>query len=221
MKLKEHKLAIILRRQGYSMKEISKALQISKSTVSVWVNNILLSRSAQKRIRLLYTDGQIASQKAHRAKTALKEHGAREEARQILSKIPHNREIKQLLCALIYWCEGAKRYGNKGNFSLTNSDPALVSTFLSLLRESFELDESKFRVCMHLHSYHDEKIQLKFWSKMTSIPIEQFIRSYLKKESGISIRDGYQGCISVRYYDTVLLRRILAIASEFLKKKGP
>ncbi|TSC86505.1 MAG: Uncharacterized protein G01um10148_491 [Parcubacteria group bacterium Gr01-1014_8] len=221
MKLVEHERAISLRKQGRSMKEIANTLFVAKSTVSLWVRDISLSRPARKRIRLLYTNGQIASQKANRAKTALKERHAQEEAKRILSKIPDNRELKQLLCCLIYWCEGAKRYGNMGNFSFTNSDPELISTFLSLLRESFELDEAKFRVCMHLHSYHDEKKQLKFWSKMTSIPTELFIRSYRKRESGISIRSGYQGCISIRYHDTAFLRQILAIASEFLKKRGP
>lgn len=125
-----------------------------------------------------------------------------------------------MLCALIYWCEGAKLYGNKGNFCFTNSDPMLVAAFLKLLRASFDIDESKFHPALHIHEYHNERAQLKFWSKVTSIPVGQFIRSYRKPESGITIRKGYQGCVQVRYYDKMVLRRILAIASEFLRING-
>ena len=212
--------AVALRKRGRSLNEIVNQLAVSKSSVSAWVRDVTLSDVARKRIESRYTMGQLASQKAHFAKTASKEVAASEEALRVLETIPNNSAIKKLLCAVMYWCEGAKLYNQRGNFSFTNSDPALVRKFLALLRESYELDESKFRACVHLHSYHSESAQLKFWSKMTSIPIRQFIRSYHKQESGKSIRTGYQGCISVRYYDAILLRQLLAIAREFLNKKG-
>lgn len=203
------------------MKEIAIELKVAKSSVSQWVRNIPLSNAAKRRIEMLYTNGQLAAQASHRAATRDKEDIAAKEARDILSRVHDQKEVRQLMCALLYWCEGAKLYNNKGNLSFANSDPDLVAAFLSLFRSSFELDESKFHPCIHIHGYHNEETQLKFWSKVTNIPIGQFIRSFRKQESGKSIRNGYQGCIQVRYYDKLVLRKLLAIAREFLKKPGP
>jgi transposase len=221
MKLLEHRKAVALRKQGRSLKEIAEALRVSKSTVSLWVTNVPLTKAAQKRIRSLYTNGQIASQESHWAATRLKEKIVQEEAIKVLARFPTQKEVKQVICSLMYWCEGAKLYRNRGSFCFTNSDPTLVASFLSLLRDSYDIDESKFHPAIHIHGYHDEATQLKFWSKVTSIPVGQFIRSYRKPESGINIREGYQGCVQIRYYDKMVLRQILAIAREFLKKTGP
>ena len=220
MKSKEREKARHLRKSGHSVKEISDRLGVSKSSASLWVSDVLLSAAAKRRLLSRYTEGQIASQAAIRAKTAGKEAQARVKALAVLSRVPDIKEIGQLLCSLVYWCEGAKIYAGKGQFSFTNSDPALVASFLRLLRKGFSVDETKFRVCVHIHGYHHEGTQLKFWSKVTNIPVEQFMRSYRKKESRTTIRSGYQGCVSVRYYDAVLHRDILAIASEFFRTKG-
>ncbi|MBI5004377.1 hypothetical protein HZC00_04770 [Candidatus Kaiserbacteria bacterium] len=218
MKQEEQEQAIVLRKKGHSLNEISTRLGVAKSSVSVWVKDVTLSTQAQRRIESRYTKGQLASMRTHRQMTTQKLEDAEQYADAILGNLHTDVPVDQIICAMLYWCEGSKMYANKGIFSFTNADPDLVATFLSLLRRSFDVDESKLRVCMHLHGYHDEARQLSFWSKTTSIPKEQFIRSYRKQETAITIRKGYQGCIQIRYYDTVLLRRILAIARGYMTK---
>jgi len=46
MKFKEKQQALILRRKGYSLKEISELLSVSKGTASLWCNNIVLNKKA-------------------------------------------------------------------------------------------------------------------------------------------------------------------------------
>jgi hypothetical protein len=115
---------------------------------------------------------------------------------------------------MIYWCEGGKnaKYG----VAFTNSDPKLVRTFLTLLRENFNLDERKFHPGIHLHSYHSPGTQLDFWSKVTDIDKQQFIKPYLKPNTGKRIRKNYQGCISLRYASNDLARQLMAIAKAYL-----
>jgi orotate phosphoribosyltransferase-like protein len=43
--------AIKLRKNGYSLKEISEKLNIAKSTASVWLRNIKLTQKAKKRLK--------------------------------------------------------------------------------------------------------------------------------------------------------------------------
>ncbi|MDP3697179.1 MAG: hypothetical protein Q8R55_04075 [Candidatus Taylorbacteria bacterium] len=148
------------------------------------------------------------------ALTKAKEKNYLESAISEIAQIKIDKKLSRLLCAAIYWCEGTK--SPKAGVCFTNSDPKLVRKFLFLLRNSFELDEKKFRPCIHLHSYHNPQKQLAFWSKMTNINKRQFIKPYLKLNTGKRIRDNYQGCISVRYHSNDLARRLIAIAKGFL-----
>ena len=208
----------MLRKQGYSINEISRQLGVSKGSVSLWVRDIVLSKKAQNIIRNKLTAGQLKSREVHRKQTEAKENAARSYAQKVLRGISMNRYEMQLMCAMIYWCEGNK--STRDLVFFTNSDPKLIRTFLYLFRESFDVDETKFRVCMHLHDHHNEERQLKFWSKTTNIPKEQFLKSYIKQNTKKRIRENYQGCVQVRYYDVTIARKLLSLAREYMKKYG-
>ncbi len=82
-----------------------------------------------------------------------------------------------------------------------NSDPNLIELFMKLIRLSFDLDEKKFRAMVHIHNYHNNDEVIKYWSAITNIPKLQFSKSYLKQNTEKRIRDGYMGCLRIRYYD--------------------
>jgi transcriptional regulator with XRE-family HTH domain len=203
-----------LRRKGCSLKEISEELGVVKSTVAVWVQNVAMSKTAEIRLLAKIKRGQFVSARNRRAKTKALEKGYFQEA---LEEIRSNPNHEKIMCAMLYWCEGGK---NPKDIAFTNSDPHLVKTFLNLLRRSFSLDEKKFHPCIHLHSYHSLKKQLDFWSKITDIDIQQFMKPYRKPNGGKRLRENYQGCICIRYYSSDLARRLIAIAKAFLYCTG-
>lgn len=212
MKTKEHYKAIRLRETGHSVKEIAMKVGVAKSTASLWVSDVRLSEDAKQRLLKRIKLGQYVS--AERKKTKVKdaENKYLEEARLEVKTNPHSLKI---ICAMLFWCEGTKN--PKSGLTFTNSDPNLVAKFLSLLRQSFVIHESKFRLCIHIHGYHSPSKQLDFWSRVTDIKKEQFIKPYLKPNTGKRIHEGYQGCVSVRYHSTDLARRLIAIAKAFLE----
>lgn len=216
MKIALKNEAILLRKEGYSLGEIKEKVPVSKGTLSLWLRNIVLPEEAQKKIDSKKTNGQIASRKAKLAQTALREKEAESLAETMLNTINlGNAEIK-LMCAMIYYCEGIKNV--RDGVVFTNSDPGMIGLFLALFRKSFVLEEKKFRVCVHLHSYHDKDKQLNFWSKTSSIPVQQFIKPYQKPHSGLYKKEGYQGCVSVRYGNVRIAREMKAIAVQFMEK---
>lgn len=218
MKLREKLESIKLRQKGYSLNEIVSKVGVSKSTASVWVRDVVLTKSAQKKLHSKISNGQIASRNAIRAKTLMKEKEAISKANLILLNADVDKNIAKIICAMIYYCEGVKdvKYG----IYFTNSDPLMVSTFLRLFRLCFEVSEKKFRVCIHLHSYHKVRKQLSFWSKVTNIPLRQFIKPYMKQSSKSYKKDEYQGCASIRYSDANIGREMKEIAVQFMKE-GP
>lgn len=216
MKLKEKEFAIRLRRKGKTMNEIAAEVGVAKSSVSLWVRNLPLSPKAQSRIASLQTEGQKASIKAHFEQTRKNLLVPREEAEEIVKRITLTPDIAFLSCALLYWCEGAKDK-NDTTFRFSNSDPQMVRAFMALMRQAFILDERKFRIRMHLHEYHDEQRQKKFWSDVTGLSVQHFSKTFWKPHSGKSIKIAYPGCVHIDYYDVRIARKIYAMARAFLE----
>lgn len=213
---KELKLrAVELRKKGYSLQEIVDILGVSKSTASTWLKYITLSEDAKNRLRMRCCVGRLASQNTLRRQRLIKEKQAMNRAKILLQGKMFTNDMTQIVCSLLYMCEGKK--SPYSGVSFMNSDPGLMKLFLNTLRASFSLQEAKFRAQVHLHSYHDKKTQLEFWSKVTGIPLVQFIKPYEKKNSGRSKKEGYQGCANVRYHDVVIARELRAIAQECVK----
>lgn len=216
MKLKEKKHAIRLRHAGKTMNEIAAQVGVAKSSVSLWVRNLPLSPKASARIASLQTAGQRASQKALLARTRQRLLTAKEDAENVVRGIRLTPDLSLLFCALLYWCEGAKDK-NDTTFTFSNSDAQLVRGFMRLMRSSLVLDERKFRVRMHLHEYHSEIVQRKFWSEVTGISEELFARTYWKPHTAKTIKEGYPGCVHIEYYDVVIARTIYATARAFIE----
>lgn len=211
--------AIKLRQEGYSLNEISRTLNVAKSTASLWLRSIELTEEAQVEISRKRSEARLRTVATRRAQTDKKIDQALEYGTDIIRYIKLDLPTTQLVCALLYWCEGAKiRRGN--TFAFTNSDPYLVETFMRLFRKGFDVDEKRLRLNLHVHDYHDQGQQLQFWSKLTNIPLTQCHKPYQKPHTGKRTREGYQGCVSIRYHDVELARRLEGIAMAFIQKKG-
>lgn len=209
--------AVELREQGHSLSEISALLSISKSTASIWLRNIRLSEKASASIQKKRMDGRLRANDIHRARTDQRILNARTYAEKVLEGVELNPDTSRLLCSLLYWCEGAK-IRRSNTFSFTNSDPLLIASFMRLFRSGFAIDERKLRLNLHVHEYHDVQEQLRFWSRIATIPLSQCHRPYQKPHTAKRTREGYQGCVSIRYHDTNLARHLESIAIVFLEK---
>ncbi len=198
--------AIQLRSNGYSFKEISLILGVSKSTASLWARNVDLSFQAAKRLENIKIFGRRRALKINKIKNTLNW----EKAAKLCPKLNvgnYNDNDCKIFLALLYWCEGEKT-GKR--FCFSNSDPVMVKVYLALLRRAYKIDNKKIRIWIHLHSYHDVFYILEFWSKLTGIPKNQFF-IYNKPHTGISKKPGYKGCLSIRHQDSNIQKEIFII----------
>ncbi|MDQ5968896.1 MAG: hypothetical protein QG579_53 [Patescibacteria group bacterium] len=214
MKIKEKRTAISLRKRGMTISEIQKVVHVSKSSISLWIRDVQLSPMESERIENKITAGQLRSREVIKQKSVNKLAEINKFARESFKRVEVTKSLEILLCACLYEGEGNKGFNQ--SLSFTNSDPKMISTFLGLLRSGFDVDESKFRVCIHLHHYHDKNKQLEFWSNITRIPKSQFMKPFMKKNSGLYKKEGYAGCISIRYYDISLKRKLMSIFKELV-----
>lgn len=214
-KIHEREQVIKLRRKGETIPNIAKKIGVSKASVSLWLRGIPLPKKTLELMLARKNYNRLLAHEARKQRTRDKLDDARKQAQTLISKQRIDSETALILCSLMYWCEGSKSK-NDAEFTFTNAEPLMIQGFLALLRKAFTLEESRFRVIMHLHEYHDERTQCKFWSKVTDIPETQFNKTFWKPHTGKNIKLDYPGCIHVRYYDVLVSRKVYATARVFL-----
>jgi hypothetical protein len=130
-----------------------------------------------------------------------------------------NKDMNKLICAVLYGCEGAK-YPASNKIAFTNSDDQLICTFVNLIRRSFVLDESKWRVHLQIHTDQDYPELIKFWSSLLKIDSNKFIKPTITSPNGKKHRNIYKGTCTVRYYDYRLQLKLIGIFGEFMRKSA-
>lgn len=205
--------AKLLRKQGYSFKEIGLKLNVSKSTASLWTRGEHLSSGAINRIRSLQIDGGLKGVLTKRNNYNKLRQNISDNCTVLNNKNKYSSDDYKIFLALLYWGEGSK---SGSRLVFTNSDELMIKTYLSLLRRSFVIDNKKFRVCLHLHDYHPREAMLYFWSKLTAIPKNQFY-VYNKPHTGKNRKINYKGCLSIRYGDSRILKEVFIIISRIVQ----
>ena len=181
MKLIEKEKARTLRKKGYSINQIVKETNFSKASISVWVRDIILTKTQKK--RLSEKGRSIESIEKRRINRLFNENKKRqtiiEEAKKDFKKISLD-ELK-LIGIILYLGEGAKT--NKGTVAVANSDPSVIKIMVRFLKEVCKVPENKLRGHIHTFAHSDIEKTEKYWSQITSIPRKQFYKTYIKPSS--------------------------------------
>lgn len=172
-----------LRKAGKTYAEIRKELPVAKSTLSLWLGEKykgVFDRKAQlahlKKIRVaaLHT---IRTGKIERTSVAMKK------GEEVAHRLPlKDTDVLKALLAMMYWAEGSK-HATVSGIRFANTDPRFAFLYVSLVRKCFPVDESRFRIRLHVHYYHEKKKTVRFWSKLLNVPPSQFWKVYVKKRS--------------------------------------
>ncbi|HUD44864.1 MAG TPA: helix-turn-helix domain-containing protein [Patescibacteria group bacterium] len=190
-----------LRKQGVSVKQISKELEVSKGTASIWVRDIILTVEQLERLRMSELKGAELGrlrgaliQKERRIKLAkdLKNKGL------VALKDLSKREILILGLAL-YWGEGNKK---NRRIQFCNSDPDMIKFILYWLQKCFGVNKKDIKCTIGINEIHAyrEQILLSYWSEITDIPLGQFSKNSYKKVLNKKVyenMDQYFGTLSI------------------------
>jgi len=198
--IKEAKSLAIKRHLSY--KEIGRRLKISDSTISIWLRNSPNSntRTYVKNSRKVRSD--VTKSESN-----------------VLTKTKIDINLAKTFCGIIYGCEGAK-YPASNCVSLTNSDPRLVLSFISLLRFSYKLDETKFRVILQIHSTQNYGKLSEYWSGILRVPINKFYKPTITTAHEGKHRSGYLGTCTLKYYDYKLQLKLIGVFEAFMRKSS-
>ena len=205
-----------LRHAGKTYTEISESLgvEIPKSTLNHWVSDVLLTPEQQERIATKEQDGATRGREGglwggaagfNKEMKRRRIEAAREQAKPIVERLAGNEDALMLMASALYMGEGAK---SGDHFAISNSDPRIIQVWLAILREIFDIDERKFRCQIMITEGMDEETLKEYWSEITGISTQQFIKSGIRKDSGGLKRGGYKG-VCVIYYHSLEVKRLL------------
>jgi transcriptional regulator with XRE-family HTH domain len=211
-KQKERESAQSFRQKGMSISDIATKLKVSKSTVSTWCKDIVLSEEAIEIITrtsksksttslLRYTE----SLRAKRQENILISY---EVGKKKVGKL----SVRDIYCIGLglYWGEGYKRGSQE--FGFTNSDPRMIVFYLLWLHTVFKVNNIDLIARVSINSAHQSRAEEveKYWSRTTRIPRSQFTKiSFLKSQSKkvYTNTENYYGTLRVKVRRGTTMRR--------------
>lgn len=205
-----------LRSEGFSYGAIVKRLRIKipKATLAHWLKGVTLTQEQEIEFkgRMLehLVKARVRSVEARRNKI-LENKKFLEKKNSNLTSLLKDPNIAKITLGILYLAEGSKN--TRGNIVFGNSDPAIVSLFLRLLRSSYNLDESKFRCTVQARADQDIKRLERFWSGLTSISRSQFYKARIDPRSvgKTTLKKEYKGVCRIDYFSATLLYELMSI----------
>lgn len=171
--------AIRLRKSGWSIGKISKHLSVSKSSVSLWCDGIILTSKQKDRIKWYViksgTKGRMLGAEMNRQKrlNSISQH--KKIAKEIIGKMSQ----RDLLISGIslYWAEGAK---TDRRFIFINSDPTMILVMVRFIIEVLKVKKEDIRFTIQINSIHKRRSEkvLDYWLKLLDVDFSQFTKTY-------------------------------------------
>ena len=168
------KRAIKIRKTGKSYNEISRTLNIPKSTLSLWFRQIEWNQNIIRKLwnknRKKWAENIILYNK-RRARLIKKQHLDAQKQSKITIKNFTKYDLK-LIGSALYWAEGSKN--NRWTSIFVNSDPAMIQIMMRFFKEICRVPNEKFSFKIQIHPNISEKNAKLFWSKVLYISANQF-----------------------------------------------
>lgn len=189
-----------LRKNGMSIKEISRLTRSSVATVSKYISSVEISKDGQKRLL----------ERRNYSKT--KSRHEWEKTHFLASKIVHklNDRDKILIAISLYWGEGTKK-----ELNLINGDHHMIKTFLEGIL-ILGVKKEDVKISIRYYSHQNKKNITKFWLSFLNLN-QSNLSGYEKVASNGTNKLEYGMCrlrvLKGSYYHKVIMNAIKIIKS--------
>lgn len=173
MHKEKKEMAISLRQQGYSYNFIAKEIGISKSTLHYWLVQVPYTPNDFTVKRLDGARAEAGKRMSRRKVEVFRR--AKLRAESLLGKL--NKRDLLLLGVGLYIGEGQKNE----TVGIINSDPRVINLAIRWLQKSFGIGGENLTLAIHLYPDNNMVSCLKFWSKVTGIPLSQFGKTQIDR----------------------------------------
>lgn len=213
MKPELKKRAVKLRKEGKTYSEILTEVPVAKSTLSLWLRDVGLSKPQKQRITKKRREAQRRGAKAKREQRIAKTKRIKEKARAEIGELTE-REL-WLIGIALYWAEGTKEkpYRTSVRVEFANSNSHMVALFVEWLTDIVGVAREDVTFWIYIHESSENSIAKvkQHWSGATGFPKESFSDVHYKKHNPKTIRkntgNNYYGMLAVRINKSTDLNR--------------
>jgi predicted transcriptional regulator len=199
--------ALEMRKAGMSYSQIKKELEVSKSTLSLWLRQLPLS---PERIRELLFDNE---QRIERFRNTMQNKRVKRLVKvyknEKVKLLPLSREVLYVAGLMLYWGEGGKT--KTGEISLSNTDPRIIAFYHYWLTEALKITKDQIFIKLHLYADMDYSKELTYWSQLLDIPTSHFKNPYVKTTTlrGLTYKSYGHGTCKLIVYGAELYEKVM------------
>lgn len=195
--VQEREKAIELRRKGLSYNEILRHIPVAKSSLSLWLKELPLTKS-EKDVLKKRKDSNISRGRIKAAAELRKRRLNREEEstkRAInLFDIYKNEPLFHTGIAL-YWAEGAK---TSNRWSLINTDVDLIKVMVYWLKEYLEVGREDINFRLFIHKPYADGSCETWWKTKLGVGDAEFLKTiYKDTKHKVKQKPGHHGCLRI------------------------
>lgn len=199
-KYKERLIARKMRTNGYSINVISDKLKISKSTVSLWCRDIILTEDQITKLNknkgISQTNGQRMGSVTNRNKKIKTILDSEKWAREKIQNISQRDLL--FIGVSLYWSEGSKTESTS-TLLFSNSDPEMIIMMKKFLIEIMGVKKEDIACRIQINITHRKRIAevLNFWKKVLGLPSGQIRKPYFVKTKVKKVYENYDNYFGV------------------------
>jgi hypothetical protein len=215
---KEKDRAVELRKKGLSYNEILKQVPVAKSSLSVWLKDLPLTKS-EKAVLRKRKDSNISRGRIKAASVLRQARLGREDLIFAEAKEEFKKYINYPLFAAglaLYWAEGSKR---SNQFHFSNSDPDMILIMMVWIAEFIGVPREELGFRLYMHKPYAHENWEGWWAKYLNVPIGNFKKTIFKP-TGLLVkkRPNYKGCIRIEMRkSTAAFKKILFWKQMFVE----
>lgn len=202
--------------QGLSIKQITKMVGVSQSSVSRWVKDIELTQEQKDKLLLQnpFINKQCAGAKKRKELAKIQRQQYQKEGKQKADQ----KDFLHCIGCMLYWAEGSK---SKNRIAFVNSDPNMMRLFIRFLRESLLVknEDIIFTVNVHLNNGLLLEDVENYWLNLLNLPKECLRKSTVSRlprmSSGKKKNKLPYGVARIDIHKTELIQHIYGAIQEY------
>ena len=212
-----------MRKAGKSVREIARQLNVSKSSVSLWVRDIILTVEQLEKLQNRLIKGrELGSLMGSLSQKRRRMDVEKEEVILGIKKLG-NLSSKEFFIAgiALYWAEGSK---TKRNVRVCNSNPEMIQFMIKWFKRYLGILPEDIKAIVGINIIHRDRERLvkDYWSNVTGIPLSQFRKTSFKKSKVKKVYenfDSHYGTLTIEILKSArFYYRIMGLIKAFARQ---
>lgn len=179
----KYEQAIQFRKRGFTLEEIAKICDISKSTASKWLKNKafseLVTKTNQRRTR---QENGKRLQLVSKARSTERKKRYKEAERSAETEYKHYKSNPLFIAGLMLY-QSSGDVSNQHSIRFSSTNQALHKIFINFAREFLGMGTRDIRFQLVLHKAHKEETCMRSWHRVTGLPYSQFHKTQYLQSS--------------------------------------